>query len=291
MRALLLTASLFLLSSCLLKQNEPKPAAPQPGKIPLDGIVAMEDVQGAVTGGVFFAAFTPRVAAATTASWVGLHRYAVLETRDDREVRCEIAKKPKTAPPAASVGFVNVGKLVFGVALQTASVDVMPSPDNRYIYKLNPGFAAGVYQVAAKATEQTQPFEGLLTVPESLRDLTGNGVKFNERVVSVKKATGLRLQWSPPSVPNDNHIILLDFESETATEVHRLRCMAREPQGAGAGTLITWDVEPALVKQMPASKKARIDFLRAVVRNVKSTYLMGEFQGLRTNIAAATIED
>lgn len=292
MKALLLVASLLLLSSCLLKQNEPVPLAPQAGKVPLDGVVALEDVQGAVQGAYFFAAFSARAAAAGAASWVGLHRYAALESAiDERAPRCEIAKKKKTASPAAAKGFINVGKLLFGVALQTAAVEVLPNAENQYLYKLTPGFAAGVYQVTAKATAETQPFEGLITVPESVRELTGNGTRFNENVVRVKKSTGLVLQWAPPSVPNDSNLILMDLEAQTNDEIYRLRCLAREPQSTAAGSLTAWTVDPTLIRQLPSTQKARLDFLRAAVRPVKTTYLTGEFQGLRTNVAALLLEE
>jgi len=285
MRAFFLVA--LLLAGCMLKQEAPKPTPP-PVRVPITGVVAIEDlVAPGATSALFYAAFRSKPQAQATARQALL---ATVAARPDAAPVCQIVNpQQKTGPRPAA--WLSVGTLVFGPALQTTGTPVEPNDEHRYIKKLDPGFPAGVYNVAAKGLGDTPGFSATFSMPEAVSYVSLGGVRLDSGALKARRNEPLVFGWRTPAVAHEANLDLIEIEGKRAGgEAVVLRCAAREmsvPVEAGDAK---WVLTPDLASFAPKSR-ARMFFLRAHIRDARSTYVDVQLQGLRTHATMLDWED
>ncbi len=290
-RQLMLVLMVLSLTGCFLTQKEPKPPG-QPAVAPFSGMVALEDVQGATSGGGITAQFgrvkpTQSVAAA----------FRRAADRADRATNdgpwCEIRKGQKQREGEdRDSSFMSVGHLYFGPALQNQMYEVPEQADHHYEAGVPAGFPPGLYQLKADGLAEIPKFLDLLSLPESLVNVSANGMRFELGAVKLKKGQPVHLEWNTPLAFNDQNLILMDLRVETATEIYSLRCSARERVFMTTLPTIKWDLPSSVLDKMPVSTKGKIYFIRGHRRVSRSNnVLTGDYQGLRTYFTLAGIEN
>lgn len=273
-RAIFALASLAL-SGCFLDQHKPNPVT-NSASGSVEGIVAIEDVKGPTTGAMFMAMFAR---AADTTS-----RISRVTARPEQS-QCKLKRKPL----AATAGLISVGQLSFGTALQSTHLLVEENDKHQYTRTLNPDFPAGTYHVAAAGVTGLPGFQAYLQVPESLQDVSVNGQAFGSSSVLLRKTDTLVASWRQPAVPNADQVVILDIETKTATESITLHCIGIEGSFAAAGGSYVWQIPAQHLADLPETKSALVYFVRAIVKDEKSSYLNLQIQGLRTWFTEAEV--
>ncbi len=266
-RALFALVSLAL-SGCFLDQHKPGPGT-QPASGGVQGVIAVEDVKGPNTGAQFVGLFARQAEKSGVVSRV---------TSRPEQSQCNIKRKTL----AAASGLISVGQLSFGTALQSTHLLVEENENHQYKRTLNADFPAGTYHVAAVGVSGIPGFQEYLQMPEALQDVTVNGQAFGSSSVLIRKSDELVASWRQPAVPNAEQVVVLDVEAKTATELITLHCIGIESSFAVSGGNYVWHIPSSKLAEIPEMKNAFVYFVRAIVKDSKSTYLDLQLQGLRT---------
>jgi hypothetical protein len=167
----------------------------------------------------------------------------------------------------------------------------VPEDDqHNYVKKIDPGFAAGIYQVVAEGSRDVGQFSELLSVPEALGNVKGNGTTFGNSDVIVKRSEGLKLEWNTPSLLNDANIILVDVFAASETQIFHLGCGIAEKALLTGSATETWAVPADALAQLPATPQAEIRVTRGQEQKPRSGVFEGHLQGLRTMVAPTTLD-
>ncbi len=278
MKRVLFVVASVILAGCFLEQHKPSPPV-QSATGAVEGIIAIQDFKGVDPGGVFMGLFAYKGAAAS--------RLDRISARPEQS-QCRLQRKSL----AAAAGFISVGTLSFGPALQNTHLEVEQTASHQYQRALAPDFPAGVYQVAAAGVPGVPGFQALLQMPEALQDVTVNGQAFGSSSVLVRKSDTLVASWRQPSVPNADHIVVLDIETKSASEKVTLHCVGDESSFQGSGGSYQWSIPAQTLAEVPAMRGAMVYFLRAIVVNDKpSAYLNVQLQGVRSWSTEAEVGD
>lgn len=288
-RILVWLLSVCLLPACFLDQQEPKPAE-KPASPPNQGRVSMEDVRGYQAVAMFSARFGKKATAPQAASLRSYQLTNLAAAARPEAPRCEFAKATKTPTEVRedAAAYLNVGTMAFGPALQSSGTQVQPDEHNKYVSKLEPGVPAGLYSVMATGAGEIAKFGDILSMPEEIREATGNNVTFEDGIPLLQGAP-LKVSWNKPAMENESNFMLLDFYAETQTEQFQIHCVAMEAAFGSVTPKLTWEIPASEMAKLPVTAAAAIYFVRAHVRNVASSQMEVQFQGIRTYLAAAAI--
>lgn len=277
MKRAIFALACLALSGCFLDQHKPNPVT-NPANGAVQGIIAIEDLKGPNTGALFMAMFARKSDAAGVVSRISAR---------PEQSQCRIKRKPLSA----AVGFISVGKLSFGTALQSTHLPVEETENHQYTRTLPADFPAGTYHVAAAGVDGIAGFQEYLQMPEQLQDVSLNGQAMGSSSVLLRKSDPLVASWRQPAVPNADQVMILDVETKTATESITLHCIGIESSFAAAGGSYLWQIPAQTLAELPEVKDAFVYFIRAIVKDSKSTYLDLQIQGLRTWYTEAEVGD
>lgn len=266
-------------TGCLLTQNDPAPVEKKPF---LEGKVVVEDMiisnQGQLS--VLNAGFkirpenqssAPKPVGARLATLEGRFQATsdLLRTDPGRGPECQkakIAKKPNqpTDKPEAPVdeGWIGVGKIGFGPALQPNLQILEENSQKRYQAVLRLGIADGAYQLVNDGTPKTPAFREVLSMPEKLSHLRLNGKDFGDPTMEFQPAKDLDLFWREPSIPNDRNGIMMEIMVEDADSIYDVFCAKYESDIPAADFHKKWTLDDAWFAEFPRTGTATFIFVR-----------------------------
>ncbi len=156
---------------------------------------------------------------------------------------------------------------------------------HQYAKKLDPGIAAGLYQVVADGFEGVQKLGDVLSMPEEIKLAKGNDQAFESGIIVTKEAK-FSLTWQAPAIASDANYLIADVIGETETEKFQLHCIGKESDLAQPGT---WEIPVEEISKLKLSESAAVFFVRAHVRLPRDPQWDVQLQGIRTTVAAAAI--
>lgn len=320
-RALAFAGTMFLLTSCLLNQSPPTQQPPPATPPALVGFVGMQDVRGAASGAGITAIFGRQAAATTHRMWgVVTGRYFGVPEKNLRDAQtvgagqCAIDTQAKPQPsantdsPSDATGdattrgatLIDVGALSYGAALQNAFVPFQETSDHQYSANLPLGYPSGLYEIQAAGTGDIPAFGEILSIPETLQNVTANGVPFENAPLKIKRSETLSIQWRTPVAVNASSQLLLEIDTANDTQLITLHCGGYETDffpasGASSAATLRWDIPATVLSGLVSVKTANIFFVRGHQRKpqgqVKTLPVAIQLQGLRTYFTQAEIDD
>lgn len=266
-------------SGCLLTQSDPAPPEKKPF---LEGQVVVEDMivsnQGQLS--VLNAGFklrpetqsgAPKPVGARLVTAEGRFKETsdLLRTDPGRGPECQkakVAKKPSqpTEQPEAPTdeGWIGVGTIGFGPALQPNLQILEPNSQNRYQAVLRLGIADGAYQLVNDGTPRTPAFREVLSVPEKVSHLRLNGKDFGDPTMEFRPTQDLDLFWREPSIPNDRNGIMMEMMAEDDDYIYDVFCAKYESDIPAADNHKQWTLGDAWFAEFPRNGTATFIFVR-----------------------------
>ncbi len=265
---------------CLLTQSDPAPPVKRPF---LEGKVVVEHVtvpnQGEITA--LNAGFRIRPADKGTAPKpVGVHlateegrfRAAneLLRTDPGRAPECQklkISKKPSasTEKPVAPAepGWLDIGKIGFGPALQPNLTFLELTSQKRYQTVFRLGLPPGAYQLLNDGTPDTPPLREVLSMPEEVFSLRLNGKDFGDPFVAFQPAKDLALSWREPAPPpNERNGIMMEIVVEDADYLYGVFCAKYESEIPVTANRKQWSLDEAWFAEFPRTGDGEFTFIR-----------------------------
>lgn len=274
----------LLLTSCLTQDATEDPV--EPPKDPVEGIVSIEDSEGAITGAAIFGIFETKGPSKTRR--FGSLLNTTTEPSKSRETRCREVKKDPLE--RASRNLVSAGDLKFGQALHSTFLSVDETSDHFYYRELDGNVASGPYSIIAKGSDLVPGFEGYVSVPDWPRALKGNDLAFEDQGIEFSRSEGLTLSWESSGNGTEGTLVAVDvIVKANEAEKMTLSCEAEEATLQVEKGRALWKLPVSNLEKLPSSDVALIKFVRATLAGGKLKNLTLYLQGVRASVSPAIV--
>ncbi len=280
MKKLLFTCILFLLSSCLLKQEDPN-LKNNKGEFQFAGNVYLEEMKGYIEEAQFLAVFgklTPGVEAFRKFKVYG----SEIDPSRDTTPTCEI-KSQANSRAASTFTLLDVGVLDFGLAFQDIKKKIVPDSNNQYSLTLDAGLASGLYDITVPGANGFPAYHNGILLPQEITEATVNGVQFEDGLPFMADSE-IKLQWKMASPENSKEFVLLYVRMGNKNETVVVNCEAREQTLDHKDGVKMWTLGKEFTSKFPSGSTGAIYLTRLRMNEDPNTELrlLMRLNGMRT---------